>query len=151
MINKSNNFKLSITQGNVVLFERIEDANNFTFKTRENYLDIRKILPDAIVLLQKILSKNSYNTKFKVDGNNKYYDFLSEYLKDIDTFPLNVRNELEYAPEPVSFKVNATTPNGVKVININGVECKIAFYNNNKLIVERLFYVDRFNPVSRWS
>ena len=32
-----------------------------------------------------------------------------------------------------------------------GVECKIGLYVNDNPIVERLFYVDRFNPDVRWS
>jgi len=156
----TNKFKFALTQGDVVLFERLIDGNQFSLHTR-SYIDIRKILPSSINQLQKVLSKNSYNTKLSVDTdkNNsdgkfikgKYYNLLAEYIKDIDSFPSNMREELEYNPQSVTFKVNVNTPRGIEPMTIRGVECKIALYRNDLPIVERLFYVDRFNPIARWS
>lgn len=152
-MSEAQNFKFILTQGSVVLFEKIFDGNMFTQHTRE-YVDIRKMLssadtkknlPSIINQLQKVLSKNNYSTK-------EYgYNYLAEYLKDIDTFPANVRGELEYNPESVAFNVERNGVNGVENITIRGVECKIGFYRNDTKIVERLFYVDRFNPIARWS
>lgn len=155
-----NDFKFSLTQSDVILFEKIFDGNQFSLHTR-SYVDIRKILPSSINQLQKVLSKNSYNTKISVENDKmsidgdlikgKYYNLFGEYIKDIDSFPSVMRKELEYNPEPVSFKVNANTPRGVESMTIRGVECKISLCRNDVSIVERLFYVDRFNPIARWS
>lgn len=159
-IENINNFKFALTQGDAVLFQRVFDGNQFSLHTR-SYIDIRKILPSSINQLQKVLSKNGYNTKLSVEGDKittegklikgKYYNLFGEYIKDIDSFPANMRKELEYNPESVSFKVNANTPRGIESMTIRGVECKIALYRNDLPIVERLFYVDRFNPIARWS
>lgn len=155
-----NEFKFTLTQGDVKLFERTFDGNQFSLHTR-SYIDIRKILPSSINQLQKVLSKNGYNTKISVDSDSttadgklikgKYYNLFGEYIKNIDSFPISLRKELEYNPEPVSFKVNANTSRGTESMTIRGVECKIVLYRNDIPIVERLFYVDRFNPVARWS
>ena len=48
-----------------------------------------------------------------------------------------------YNPQPIVQQIEEKT--------IRGVECKIGFYINNKPIVERMFYVDGFNPIARWS
>ena len=154
-VENKNNFKLALIQGNVVLFEKIFDDNLITAHGR-GYVDIRKILPSSINQLQKVLSKNMYNTKISVNSNKavdgrKYYDLFFEYLKDLNSFPLIMRGELEYNPEAVTFKVNVNTGNGIESMTIKGVECKLTLYKNDTSIVERLFYVDRFNPISRWS
>lgn len=156
----NNNLRFVVTQGEISLFEKIIDANQFSLHTR-SYIDIRKILPSSINYLQKNLSKSSYFTKISVDSDKynsdgtsskgKYYNLYGEYVKDINSFPIDMRKELEYNPESVSFNVKVNTPLGVESMTIKGVECKLALYRNNTPIVERLFYVDRFNPISRWS
>jgi len=50
---------------------------------------------------------------------------------------------MRYNPQPIVQQIEEKV--------IRGVECKIGFYINDKTIVERLFYVDGFNPVARWS
>ena len=154
-----NNFKFLLTQGNVVLYEKIFNGNDFSLHTR-GHVDIRKVLPESINTLQRVLSKNNYTTKISVDSDKmvnqtlvkgKYYDLFAEYLKDINSFPANIAQELEYKPESLTFKVDAVTPTGTQKMTIRGVECKISFSRNDSPIVERLFYVDRFNPIARWS
>ncbi len=155
-----NNFKFVLTQGDILLFEEIFDGNQFSLHTR-SYIDIRKILPSSINQLQKVLSKNSYNTRISVDSDKnteegdlikgKYYNLFGEYITDIESFPVNMRDELAYNPQSVSFKVNVNTSKGIESMTIRGVECKIVLYRNDTPIVERLFYVDRFNPTARWS
>lgn len=159
MGDNENNFKFTLTQGNIILFERIIDSSNFSQHTR-GHVDIRKILPLSINMLQKVLSKNNYTTRISVDSDKlvdetvikgKSYDLLDEYIKDINSFPANIRYDIEYNPESVTFKVDVNTPRGIESMTIRGVECKIALYRNDSPIVERLFYVDRYNPSSRWS
>jgi hypothetical protein len=50
---------------------------------------------------------------------------------------------MRYNPQVITQKIEEKT--------IRGVECKIGLYINDKPIVERIFYVDGFNPVARWS
>lgn len=136
-----NMFRLVLTQENVTLHESMFDGNVFNLQTRK-YVDIRKILPLAMTQLQKTLSRNSYNTK---SPNNDDLDYLSKYFDDIDSFPKQMRSSLEYNPESRTIVLEK------EKMTIRGVECKIALYRNNVQIVERLFYVDRFNPIARWS
>ena len=58
-IEDKNNFKFILTQGDIILFERIFDANFFSVHTR-GYVDIRKILPSSINQLQKVFFSISW-------------------------------------------------------------------------------------------
>ncbi len=137
----NNTFRFTLMQGNVLLCEKIFDADKFNPFTRYS-IDIRDILPRAITKLQKVLSKKKYDIMFDC-GNNNYYD-LYHYRQDIiDSYPQEIRNDLRYYPQTIIQQIEDKT--------IRGVECKIGFYINENPIVERLFYVDGFNPVARWS
>ena len=48
-----------------------------------------------------------------------------------------------YNPTPITQQIDDKI--------IHGVEFKFGLYINNNPIVERIFYVDSFNPISRWS
>jgi hypothetical protein len=61
----------------------------------------------------------------------------------ISAYPQEWRNDMRYNPQPIVQQIEEKV--------IRGVECKIGFYINDKTIVERLFYVDGFNSVARWS
>ena len=50
---------------------------------------------------------------------------------------------MEYAPVSISKQIENMV--------IKGVECKLVLYINEYPIIERLFYVDNFNPIARWS
>jgi len=137
----NNTFRFTLTQGDVLLCEKIFDADQFNPFTRYS-IDIRDILPRAITKLQKTLSKRNYDTVIDV-GNNvtcKPHDY---YEKQVELYPKHYKNAMKYNPEPIVQKIEDKT--------IRGVECKIGLYINDKPIVERLFYVDGFNPVVRWS
>ena len=137
----SNTFRFTLMQGNVLLCEKVFDADKFNPFTRYS-IDIRDILPRAITKLQKTLSKKKYDIILDC-GENNYYD-LYHYAQDlIDSYPQKYRNEMRYAPQAIVQQIEEKT--------IRGVECKIGFYINENPIVERLFYVDGFNPVARWS
>jgi len=151
MSEKENNnvFKFSLYQGNVLLCEKIFDADQFNPFTRYS-IDIRDILPRAITKLQKTLSKRTYDTVFDV-GMDKSYDLHSSHLNILDSFPQDIRNDLQYNPKSIVQQVEDKTSSSVELKTIRGVECKIGLYINGNPIVERLFYVDGFNPISRWS
>ena len=132
----NNMFKFSLYQGDVLLGEKCFDANTFNPITRYS-IDIRHILPRIITKLQKTLSKRNYVT------NVNDFDFFVYNKKLINTYPANMRDSLRYNPQPVVQHIDDKI--------IKGVECKIGFYINDKPIVERVFYVDGYNIVARWS
>lgn len=133
----SNVFRFSLYQENVLLGEKIFDADQFNPFTRYS-IDIREILPKSITKLQKVLSKRSYITEF-----SENLDFYRYNQKMIGLYPQEYRKDMYYNPQSIVQQIEEKT--------IKGVECKIGFYINDKPIVERMFYVDGFNPVARWS
>jgi len=133
----SNEFKFSLHQGDVLLCENVFDADQFNPFTRYS-IDIREILPRAITKLQKTLSKRSYITELSDD-----MDFFQYHQKMVNLYPQEYRSNMRYNPQSIIQQIEEKT--------IRGVECKIGFYINDKPIVERIFYVNEFNPVARWS
>ena len=136
----SNLFRFSLYQGNILLCEKVFDADQFNPFTRYS-IDIRDILPRSITKLQKALSKRSYDTF--IEGGEAYGDLYQYNQKMISAYPKEYRENMRYNPQPIVQQIEEKT--------IRGVECKIGFYINDKTIVERMFYVDGFNPVARWS
>jgi len=143
----TNMFRFSLTQENVLLCEKVFDADQFNPFTRYS-IDIRDILPRAITKLQKALSRRGYDAGIAV-GNNKGYDLYAHYQNTVKSYRKEYRESMQYNPQPVSQQVEDNVTKETKTIR--GVECKIGFYINDKPIVERIFYVDGFNPVARWS
>lgn len=133
----SNQFKFSLYQEDTLLGERMFDADQFNPFTRYS-IDIRDILPRAMSRLQRTLSKKSYTTR--VDENLDLYNYNHAL---INSYPRKYREDMLYNPKSITYKIEDKT--------IKGVECKIVLYINDKTIVERMFYVDGFNPVARWS
>jgi len=146
----NNEFKFSLTQGDVLLCENVFDADQFNPFTRYS-IDIREILPRAITKLQKTLSKRSYVTNVEVgvvddtieDAPEVSYELYQYHQKMINSYPQQYRSDMRYIPQSIIQQIEEKT--------IKGVECKIGLYINDKPIVERIFYVDAFNPVARWS
>jgi hypothetical protein len=146
----NNTFRFALYQGKILLCEKIFDADKFNPFTRYS-IDIRDILPRAITKLQKILSKKKYDILLdggRIDPNNQesdrnIYDLYHYTQNIIESYPQHIRNDLRYNPQPIVQQIEEKT--------IRGVECKIGFYINENPIVERLFYVDGFNPVARYS
>jgi len=143
----SNMFRFSLSQENVLLCEKVFDADQFNPFTRYS-IDIRDILPRAITKLQKTLSRRGYDTGYGT-GGNKGYDLYGYYQTMVNKYPKEYRDGMQYNPQSVSQQVEDNVTKETKTIR--GVECKIGLYINDKPIVERIFYVDGFNPVARWS
>lgn len=137
MLENNNVLKLSLYQGKVLFFEKLM-SGNFTNQT----IEVRSILPRNINKFQKILSKTSYDTTFQV-GKDDEIDFL--YYNDmlLNTYPEEYYESLVYSPEIVTKEIGEW--------KMSGVEFKISLQINNKLVVERDFYVKGFNPNSRYS
>lgn len=147
-VENNNKFRLSLHQENVLLCETYFDAEIFNPYTRRS-IDVRSILPDAIRNLQKVLSKREYDVIYErglSGGSNPRqlrYNLYSSYINVLNSFPKEYYDELKYNPQPVTQQFEDKI--------IKGVECKLGLYINDNPIVERLFYVNGFNPVSRWS
>jgi hypothetical protein len=138
----NNKFRFSLYQEDVLLCEEMFDADQFNPLTRYS-IDIRDILPRAITKLQKVLSKKNYDTAVSDE-----LDLYQYNQKMINAYPYEQRYAMKYNPKSITYQV--VDSNGDNK-TIKGVECKIGFYINEKPIVERVFYVDGFNPVSRLS
>ncbi len=146
----NNTFKFSLSQGDVVLCEKIFDADTFNPFTRYS-IDVRDVFRQSISKLQKALSRYSYDVTIDVgrldttdeDSDHYCYDLYSYYQEMVNKYPNHYRREMRYNPQPIVQQIENKT--------IRGVECKIGLYINDKPIVERLFYVNDFNPVVRWS
>lgn len=145
----NNEFKFSLYQEDILLCEKIFDADQFNPFTRYS-IDIREILPRAITKLQKTLSKRNYQTEIEVgrvddtsEDASEVYELFQYHQKMVNAYPQEYRSGMRYSPQSIVQQIEDKT--------IRGVECKIGFYINDKTIVERVFYVDGFNLVSRWS
>lgn len=155
----SNEFKFSLQQGKIVkgkfeselmLSETVFDADKFNPFTRYS-IDIRDILPKAITKLQKTLSRRNYDVIAEVgredvtveNSPQKIYNLLGYNQDMINLYPKEWRNGMRYNPRPIVRHIEHKT--------IRGVPCKIGLYINGKPIVEREFYVDGFNSVSKQS
>lgn len=132
----SNQFRFSLYQENVLLGEKAFSADVFNPFTRYS-IDIRSLLPQAITKFQKVLSKKSYD----VFANE--YDLFGYQKRFLEKFPYEQRNLLRYNPKIARHQIDDKV--------IKGVECKIALYINDNPIVVRMFYVDGFNPIARYS
>lgn len=135
-MNNNNLFKFSLQQGDIVMCEKVFDADVYNPLTRTS-IDIRNILPSAINRFQKILSKKHYDVILNE------YNLLDYYKNLVDKYPDHIKNDVKYKPKSVKFTIDDK--------QIRGVECKLGLYINDNPIVERVFYVDGFNPVSRFS
>lgn len=146
----SNVFRFSLYQEDVLLSEKIFDADQFNPFTRYS-INIRDILPRTINRFQKILSRRSYDVQLdigrkditKKDSPSQTYDLFRYHQKMVNTYPKEWRDGIRYSPKSKTYHIEQKV--------IRGVECKIGLYINDNPIVERVFYVDGFNPVARWS
>jgi len=135
-----NIFKFGLYQGTQPIVEKIFSADIYNPVIRYS-VDIRDMIPIIISKLQKTLSRR--NIQFIYDiGNGKSYDLLSLYKKTLDIKVEGYENKLS-KPIVVNQFINKKT--------ITGVECKFGLYINENPIVERNFYVDNYNPASRFS
>ena len=137
----NNEFRFSLYQEDIVLCEKVFSADDFNPFTRYS-IDIRNILPQSITKLQKVLSKRKYDVELDA-GSGKVYN-LHKYTQNlINSYPKRYQQGMRYNPTVMKHEIEDKV--------IRGVECKIGLYINDNPIVERVFYVDGFNPVARYS
>lgn len=139
--NHTNQFRFTLYQEDILLCEKMFDADIYNPITRYS-IDIRDLLPQAIIQIQKILSKKKYDTF--IDLGNGLEIGLYDYVNDIiELYPEKYKESMKYNPKPKKQYIEDKI--------IKGVECKIGLYINDNPIVERVFYVDGFNPIARYS
>ena len=125
----SNVFRFSLYQGEVLLGEKLFDADKFNPFTRYS-IDIRDILPRAISRLQKTLSRRSYDViaevgRVDVSGvdtlepvwEEQIYDLYGYQQEMINSYPKQWRNGMRYNPQAVVQHIGEKT--------IRGVPCKM--------------------------
>jgi hypothetical protein len=135
-----NSFKFGVYQGDSAIIERQFSADYFNPVVRYS-VDVREMIPSIISRLQKILSRR--NVSFVYDlGNDKDINLLGFYKNELRKYSKFIDNKLE-KPQIVTHNINGKI--------IRGVECKFGLYINDNPIVERNFYVDKYNPASRFS
>ena len=135
-----NTFKFGVYQGNSAIVERSFSADVFNPVIRYS-VDIRDMIPSIISKLQRTLSRRNLDFHYERGGDQEY-DLLAEYKNILDGKVPGYVNKLS-RPSIVTQVINKKT--------ISGVECKFGLYINNNPIVERNFYVDSYNPASRFS
>lgn len=157
---KDNVFKFSVYQQDVLLCEKIFDADQFNPFTRYS-INIRDILPRIITKLQKMLSRKSYDVQLEIgrvditDKDSPFltYDVFGHHQRMINSYPREWREAMRYKPNMVVQRIEEQVIRGQKIEakTIRGVECKLGLYINDHPIVERMFYVDGYNTVARHS
>ena len=140
-----NSFKFSLYQENDLVIERSFSADVFNPMARYS-VNIKEIIPSIIQRLQKLLSKR--DATYKVDYGDEAYDLLGNYQTSIKVNKNFSQNKLTI---PEAKSVDITDGKGNVLKTITGVEWKFCFYINNNMIVERLLYVDKYNPAIRFS
>jgi len=131
----NNTFKFAIKQGDVLLCEKIFDADTYSPITR-NSINIKDMLQSTIRGFQKLLSRKQYETN--IDLGDVLIDMLGYNHMLIKSYKPYQRQGMEYNPQSLTIQIENRT--------IRGVECKFGLYINENPIVERTFYVDGFNP-----
>jgi len=141
-----NTFKFGVYQGNSTVVEQVFSADVFNPVIRYS-VDIRDTIPTIISKLQRTLSRRNLNFIYdrgcdEIKEVDWIYDLLAEYKNTLDGKVSGYVNKLS-RPPIVTQVINKKT--------ITGVECKFGLYINDNPIVERNFYVDSYNPASRFS
>jgi len=151
---QENNFKFAM----LLITDRIDEKNYKTEKISEKIfsadlynpvvrysVNIREMIPKIILSLQNVLQLRSKDLTF-VDQHG--YNSL-EYYKRICN--LNNLNYFKLRVPARYNKVNWTSTLKVPTPVRGGTEFKFGLYINSNTIVERNFYVDNYNPETRFS
>lgn len=139
-----NMFKFGLYQGDETIQETLFSADVFNPVVRYS-VDIRDDIYSIIVRLQKALSRR--NLSHKIDFGETSYDFL-EYYKNLSDVEIS---KLEGRTFNDKLKLKKRSNQTVKGKTYSGVQFKFGLYINDNPIVERDFYVEGYNPASRFS
>jgi len=137
MKRQADDFRITLHQEDVLFFEGVLKLEQFHPLTKTS-VDIRLILPKIINQIQTELSKEWYDT------NYEGYNLLGHYKDELKKY-----NQKSNWTIPYYNPQKSTSELGGRISS--GVEFTFGFYIGENLIVERVFYIDNFNKVSRWS
>lgn len=146
-----NNFKFGVYLGKEKIYERIFSADLYNPVVRYS-VDIRDKIPTIISNLQLALSTPSEDLSFNLAlrdnlGNiNEYYHDTKEYYKHI--CKINRMHPIKLFV-PKQNKIDPASPKAK--YQGKGTEFKFGVYINANPIVERNYYVEDYNPESRFS
>jgi len=133
-----NNFKFGLYLRGEKIYERIFSADLYNPVVRYS-VDIRENIPSIISSIQEILQSNNLtHTNFLNKNSMSYYEYICKINK---MHPIKL-----FVPQPYGNKEDSKTKFQGK-----GTEFKFGVYINTNPIVERNFYVDKYNPESRFS
>jgi len=131
-----NNFKFGLYLRGEKIYERIFSADLYNPVVRYS-VDIRENIPSIISSIQEVLqSENLTFTNFQNVNTKDYYKHICNINK---MHPIKL-----FVPQPYRDEVK-TKYQG------KGTEFKFGVYINTNPIVERNFYVDKYNPEARFS
>jgi hypothetical protein len=139
-----NMFKFGLYQDDETIIETLFSADVFNPVVRYS-VDIREDIFSIIVRLQKALSRR--NISHKIDFGQTSYDFL-EYYKNLTEIE---HTKLNGKPFNEKLKLKKRSNQTVNGKTYTGIQFKFGLYINNNPIVERDFYVEGYNPSSRFS
>ena len=134
--NHNNNFRFALYMGDQLVANRIFSADEFNPVTRYS-VNIKPMIPRIINELQWALSRKEVTT---VDNGYNLFDY---YAKIVDDGDVPYEESKLFIPEIKTYSIGSR--------KIRGVEFTFGLYINKNTIVERNFYVDRYNPESRFS
>lgn len=135
-----NTFKFGLYLRGEKLFERIFSADKYNPVVRYS-VDIRSRIPAIIESIQNVLQSDANElTAHEYNGENTK-DYYLKVCKNDKLAPIKL-----FVPRPKP----QTDPVKTKFQG-KGTEFKFGVYINTNPIVERNFYVDNYNPDSRFS
>ena len=140
-IDLNKTFRFVLKQNDVLLYEKMFDANKVSSYTR-NSVDIRELIPDIIYKIQKLLTKNKYQTRY-LFKDDIVYDFYDYNSVEIDKYQEQYREGMVYDPQNKTKKIDGK--------EYYGVEFLFGLYINKNPIIERFFYLTEYNKLVRWS
>jgi len=131
-----NHFKFGLYLRGEKIYERIFSADLYNPVVRYS-VDIRENIPSIISSIQEVLQSEELTfTNFQNVNTKDYYKHICNINK---MHPIKL-----FVPQPYRDEVK-TKYQG------KGTEFKFGVYINTNPIVERNFYVDKYNPEARFS
>lgn len=131
-----NSFKFGLYLRNEKIFERIFSADLYNPVVRYS-VDIRENIPSIIAGLQEVLQAEELSFEDSYGVNTK--DYYKHICKINRMHPIKLFIPTSYKDETKSR------------FHGKGTEFKFGVYINTNPIVERNFYVEKYNPESRFS
>lgn len=135
------NLSFVLSKGDKIICERI--VTDLPISTNANLRDVLPIVTRDIV---SVLSAKEYDTRVK-SGGKVIYDLEKYHKKMINLYPKKIRDILLENEALILTEHNIPRGDGTIVEYKDVVECKFGVYICGSPIVERMLYINRFNPL----